>query len=152
MKARAHVYVSGEVQGVCFRAYTRELAREIGVSGWVSNLFDGRVEAIFESERENVEKMVTLGRQAVAAGARWIMFHEGTVCDYTPRVTELAERVPGGPSTPAMMCLARDEDCFVSFGLSETDGDRYFTAQVLVGPRGASSTTPSAIGSRRRRW
>ncbi|MFH1821573.1 MAG: acylphosphatase [Methanobacteriota archaeon] len=63
MKAMAHVYVSGEVQGVCFRAYTRELAREIRVSGWVRNLFDGRVEAVFEGERENVERMINFCRR-----------------------------------------------------------------------------------------
>ena len=58
MKARAHVHVSGEVQGVCFRAYTHDLAREIGVNGWVRNLLDGRVEAVFEGEREKIEEML----------------------------------------------------------------------------------------------
>ncbi len=63
MKARAHVYVSGEVQGVCFRAYTYDLAREAGVTGWVRNLFDGRVEATFEGERADVERLVDFCRR-----------------------------------------------------------------------------------------
>jgi len=63
MKARAHVYVSGEVQGVCFRAYTHDLAREIGVTGWVRNLFDGRVEAVFEGEREKLAEMLNFCRR-----------------------------------------------------------------------------------------
>lgn len=54
----AHVYVSGHVQGVFFRATTREVARELGVSGWVQNLDDGRVEAYFEGEPEGVKAMV----------------------------------------------------------------------------------------------
>ncbi len=63
MKARAHVYVSGEVQGVCFRAYTHDLARETGVTGWVRNLSDGRVEAVFEGERDKVEAMLSFCRR-----------------------------------------------------------------------------------------
>jgi acylphosphatase len=63
MKVRAHVYVSGLVQGVCFRAYTQELARELGVTGWVRNLPDGRVEAIFEGGREKVEEMINFCRR-----------------------------------------------------------------------------------------
>jgi len=58
MKARAHIIVSGRVQGVFFRARTREKAQGIGVAGWVRNLRDGRVEAVFEGEREAVEKMI----------------------------------------------------------------------------------------------
>ncbi|PSQ33516.1 acylphosphatase [Halobacteriales archaeon SW_10_68_16] len=57
-RTRAHVYVSGRVQGVYFRATTREEAREAGVDGWVRNLPDGRVEAVFEGPREDVEEMV----------------------------------------------------------------------------------------------
>ncbi|HMB51510.1 MAG TPA: acylphosphatase, partial [Natronoarchaeum rubrum] len=47
-RTRAHVFVSGRVQGVFYRANTRENARERGVDGWVKNLEDGRVEAVFE--------------------------------------------------------------------------------------------------------
>lgn len=57
-KARAHVLVSGRVQGVFFRSYTREKAKELGLKGWVRNLKDGRVEALFEGEKEKVEEAV----------------------------------------------------------------------------------------------
>lgn len=55
---RAHVIISGMVQGVFFRAYTREWARELGVNGWVKNLPDGRVEAIFEGEEGRVKEII----------------------------------------------------------------------------------------------
>lgn len=55
---RAHVFVSGEVQGVFYRATTRERATEAGVDGWVKNLADGRVEAVFEGPEDAVEEMV----------------------------------------------------------------------------------------------
>lgn len=55
---RAHVYVSGDVQGVFFRDATEKKARELGLTGWVSNLPDGRVEALFEGPRERVDEMV----------------------------------------------------------------------------------------------
>lgn len=58
MPARAHVFVSGKVQGVGFRASTRRKARELGVTGWVKNLRDGRVEAVFEGSEEKVKKIV----------------------------------------------------------------------------------------------
>jgi acylphosphatase len=58
MKARAHVYISGLVQGVFFRHETKKYADELGVKGWVRNLPDGRVEAVFEAEQEMVEKML----------------------------------------------------------------------------------------------
>jgi acylphosphatase len=57
-RTRAHVFVSGKVQGVYYRANTRDTAREKGVDGWVKNLDDGRVEAVFEGEEAAVEEMV----------------------------------------------------------------------------------------------
>ncbi|NJD78203.1 MAG: acylphosphatase [Candidatus Methanoperedens sp.] len=58
MKIRAHIYVSGKVQGVFFRSGTKDKAEELALTGWVRNLDDGRVEAVFEGEKGNVEKMV----------------------------------------------------------------------------------------------
>jgi acylphosphatase len=55
---RAHVWVSGRVQGVFFRACTEDEARARGVTGWVCNTRDGRVEAVFEGGRADVEDMV----------------------------------------------------------------------------------------------
>jgi len=60
---RAHVYVSGLVQGVFFRWHTREEALRLGVKGWVRNLPDGRVEAVFEGEKEAVEQMLEFCRR-----------------------------------------------------------------------------------------
>jgi len=57
-QTRAHVYVSGKVQGVYFRATTRDQAREHGVDGWVRNLDDGRVEAVFEGDEDAVESLI----------------------------------------------------------------------------------------------
>jgi acylphosphatase len=69
MKARAHVYVSGRVTGVFFRYETQTLAEELGVKGWVRNTPDGRVEAIFEGEKELVEQMLDFCRRG-PPGAR----------------------------------------------------------------------------------
>lgn len=55
---RVHVWVEGRVQGVFFRANVQEVATREGLSGWVRNLPDGRVEAVFEGEAESVERMV----------------------------------------------------------------------------------------------
>jgi len=57
-KIRTHIFVSGRVQGVWFREGTKKEAQKLGVFGWVSNLEDGRVEAIFEGEKDCVEKMI----------------------------------------------------------------------------------------------
>ncbi|WP_129671502.1 acylphosphatase [Candidatus Chloroploca sp. Khr17] len=56
---RAHVFIAGRVQGVSFRAYARDRARAAGVEGWVRNLPDGRVEAVFEGTRSAVQRLVT---------------------------------------------------------------------------------------------
>lgn len=55
---RAHVFVTGRVQGVFYRASTRDAAVDQGVDGWVRNLDDGRVEAVFEGTEDAVESMV----------------------------------------------------------------------------------------------
>ena len=57
-KLRAHVFVSGQVQGVMFRETTRREADRRRVAGWVRNLSDGRVEAVFEGEEEDVRGLV----------------------------------------------------------------------------------------------
>ncbi len=66
VKVRAHIYVSGRVQGVFFRSNTRSRALILGVTGWVRNLPDGRVEAVFEGEREAVEKLIDWCNQGPA--------------------------------------------------------------------------------------
>lgn len=57
-KARAHVFIDGMVQGVFYRAFTRELAHTLGLNGWVRNLRDGRVEAVFEGDKKIVERAI----------------------------------------------------------------------------------------------
>jgi acylphosphatase len=58
MKKRYHVWISGRVQGVFFRANARKKARSLEVSGWVRNLPDGRVETVFEGEDRAAEAML----------------------------------------------------------------------------------------------
>ncbi len=57
-KIRSHVFVSGLVQGVLFRHNTKRQAQNHNVMGWVRNLPDGRVEAVFEGEEPEVEAVV----------------------------------------------------------------------------------------------
>jgi acylphosphatase len=56
---RAHVRISGQVQGVFFRDSTRQKAEELGLAGWVKNTPDGQVEALFEGPSERVREMVS---------------------------------------------------------------------------------------------
>lgn len=60
---RARVRVSGRVQGVFFRDSTREKAGQLGLSGWVGNLPDGDVEAVFEGPAEKVSEAVDWCRE-----------------------------------------------------------------------------------------
>ena len=57
-RERAHVHISGQVQGVFFRDSTRDKAEQLGLAGWVRNLPDGRVEALFEGPSKVVREMV----------------------------------------------------------------------------------------------
>ena len=63
VKTRAHVFVSGLVQGVFFRQKTKHQAKSLGVMGWVRNLPDGRVEAVFEGEEDVVNALVNFCRK-----------------------------------------------------------------------------------------
>ena len=63
MKARAHVFISGRVQGVFFRDHTRRWAASLGLTGWVRNLLDGRVEVMAEGERERLDGLIGRLRQ-----------------------------------------------------------------------------------------
>jgi len=58
MMKRMHVIISGRVQGVFFRAYTKETAIALKLTGWVRNLPDGRVETVFEGEDKDVQAML----------------------------------------------------------------------------------------------
>jgi len=58
LKVRTYLIIVGRVQGVFFRAETKKIANRHNVTGWVENLPDGRVEALLEGERENVEAVI----------------------------------------------------------------------------------------------
>lgn len=62
-KARAHIFVSGRVQGVLFRKNTKRQADKLGIFGWVKNLSDGRLEAVFEGDKPSIEKIINWARR-----------------------------------------------------------------------------------------
>ena len=57
-KARVHIFVSGRVQGVFFRLAAKKKADKLGLTGWVKNLADGKVEAVFEGDKDKIEEML----------------------------------------------------------------------------------------------
>jgi acylphosphatase len=77
MKVRAHVLVSGMVQGVFFRSETQYEAKKRNVTGWVRNLPDGMVEAVFEGEEEKVKELINFckhgppGARVTSVDVRW---------------------------------------------------------------------------------
>ncbi len=58
-----HVYIEGRVQGVWFRGWTEKQASKLGLTGWVRNLRDGRVEAVFAGDADKVGAMLALCRK-----------------------------------------------------------------------------------------
>lgn len=56
----AHVFISGFVQGVGFRRFVRHHARKIGLTGWVRNMPDNRVEALFQGSKEQLEQIISI--------------------------------------------------------------------------------------------
>lgn len=60
---RVRIFVSGRVQGVCFRMYTEQEARKLGLTGWVRNLTDGRVEILAEGEPGMIDDLVAWSRR-----------------------------------------------------------------------------------------
>jgi acylphosphatase len=63
MKKRVHVHISGRVQAVAYRANTQKMASRYRLGGWVKNLSDGRVEAVFEGDEADVDAMVAWCRR-----------------------------------------------------------------------------------------
>lgn len=64
---RAHVFITGSVQGVGYRYSTMDEAGRLGVKGWVRNVPDGRVEAVFEGSRNTVETLIRWCHQGPTA-------------------------------------------------------------------------------------
>lgn len=63
MLVRAHIKISGRVQGVCFRHYCRAQAEQLGLKGLVRNNFDGSVEAVAEGEEKAVRDFIAWCRR-----------------------------------------------------------------------------------------
>jgi len=82
--ARRHVWIRGRVQGVWFRESTRRVAEELGVSGWIRNLPDGGVEAVFEGELERVERALAFVRR----GPSRARVEQVEVCEELPVATQ----------------------------------------------------------------
>ena len=59
MNLQVHVVISGRVQGVWFRASTKEKAEKLGLTGWVMNTNDGKVEALFQGEEKILLEMLS---------------------------------------------------------------------------------------------
>ena len=57
-KSRVHIIVSGRVQGVFFRDFTRENAIKLGIKGWVRNLLNGDIEIIAEGDKDKLEQLI----------------------------------------------------------------------------------------------
>lgn len=57
---QAHIYILGMVQGVGFRAFIKYNARKRGLTGWVRNLSDGRLEAVLQGEKEKIDEIVKI--------------------------------------------------------------------------------------------
>ncbi len=60
MNKRAQIIITGRVQGVFFRDYTRENAMKFGLIGWVKNLADGNVEVVVEGEEDKIDMLIEL--------------------------------------------------------------------------------------------
>ncbi len=92
MNIRAHVFVSGRVQGVFFRVETRYEAIKRNITGWIRNTSEGRVEAIFEGERRDVEKLIEFcrmgpsGAQVTKIDVQWKKY-AGAFADFKIRRT-----------------------------------------------------------------
>lgn len=87
---RLHLIVEGLVQGVSFRYYTQEKAKELDLTGWVKNLEDGSVEIIAEGENGKLKELETWAHQGPPAAnvsqvhTRWLEFM-GELKDFTIR-------------------------------------------------------------------
>ncbi len=97
---RIHILVSGLVQGVFFRAYTRKTAEKYGLTGWVRNLSDGRVEIVAEGPEESLLELLEWSKKgsphAKVQGVRyrWLPYTgEYTNFDISPTARSPLEEI-----------------------------------------------------------
>ena len=57
-KVTAHILISGRVQGVFYRSWTKELAESLGITGWVKNTSDGKVEIVSQGDKSNLDEFI----------------------------------------------------------------------------------------------
>jgi predicted amidohydrolase len=88
-------------------------------------------ESAQDNPQTNFDHMARLARKAVERGSRWVLFHEVSLTDHTA-----PEPVPTGRMCEKMIALAKELDCFLSFGIAEKDKENVYIAQVFVGPQG----------------
>jgi predicted amidohydrolase len=91
----------------------------------------------------NLSRIVELTRRAVDLGAEIVSFHECSTCGYTflqrldrSQLAQVAEPVPDGPMTRALIAIANVYEVVLMAGLIESDGERFFKCYVTVGPDG----------------
>ncbi len=68
MIKKIHAFFSGKVQGVNFRYFTREKARQLGLKGWVRNLADGMVEMLVEGEEKKIKELIDFCQKRIGEG------------------------------------------------------------------------------------
>ncbi len=80
-----HVVITGKVQGVFFRAYTKDAAEKYMITGWVRNKRDGTVEAVIKGERENIQQMMQWFHTGSPASSvkKIIMEDQKSLSDFT---------------------------------------------------------------------
>ncbi|MCC6543916.1 MAG: acylphosphatase [Nitrospirae bacterium] len=67
MKSRVHLFINGTVQGVNYRDSARQVAQSLGITGYVRNLHDGRVELVAEGEKDSVDTLIKWCRKGPPA-------------------------------------------------------------------------------------
>lgn len=88
---RVRVTVTGIVQGVWYRAWTVEEARDLGLDGWIRNRSDGSVEAVLAGSQGDIDTMLGLLEQgpplAVVEAVAWETFTDDVACGFAQRPT-----------------------------------------------------------------
>ncbi len=85
-KERIHLIIKGRVQGVGFRYWCREMAQQLGVTGWVRNLFNGDVEVVAEGSSEQLNELLKWCRK----GPPYAFVKDVTV-SYEPATDEFSD-------------------------------------------------------------